>query len=148
VLDDFSSRPEAIPLALSRIKPCGDYHAATIDAVSSAINMLKRRQNDYRRAILLISEMRDYGSRSKLPDVVAEGEYISFTTQRGFENGLWRISNHIHDYYLLSFKPSSSATLSLHTQSVRAADNTPGTMGATCAHRAFERSRVLATACA
>ena len=72
VLDDFSSRPEAIPLALSRLKPCGDYHAATIDAVSSAINMLKRRQNDYRHAILLISEMRDYGSRSQLQDVVSE----------------------------------------------------------------------------
>ena len=72
VLDDFSSRPEAIPLALSRLKPCGDYHAVTIDAVSSAINMLNRRQNDYRHAILLISEMRDYGSRSRLPDIVAE----------------------------------------------------------------------------
>ncbi len=214
VLDDFSSRPDAIPLALSRLQPCGDYHAVTIDAVSSAINMLKRRKNDYRRAILLISEMRDYGSRSPLPDVVAElgvndiviysvafsptkedllryvhgdedqpqgatfapppaatspssgveakssppdpaplytehppilllppeiqliigalkantaselaslsgGEYINFTTQRGFEDGLQRISNHIHDYYLLSFRPSSSPTLSLHTLSVR-----------------------------
>jgi VWFA-related protein len=214
VLDDFSSRPEAIPLALSRLKPCGDYHAVTIDAVSSAINMLKRRQNDYRHAILLISEMRDYGSRSRLPDIVAElgvndiviysvafspaksqflrafhndddqpqgptftpppaaanppsgveaqssppdpaplytetppllllppeiqpfinalkantaselaslsgGEYINFTTQRGFEDGLQRISNNIHDYYLLSFRPSSSPTLSLHTLSVR-----------------------------
>ena len=219
VLDDFSSRPEAIPLALSRLKPCGDYHAATIDAVSSAINMLKRRQNDYRHAILLISEMRDYGSRSQLQDVVAElgvndiviysvafspakdeflrnlhndddppqgpifapppaaanppsgveaksspppdpeplytehppllllppeiqliinalkantaselaslsgGEYINFTTQRGFEDGLQRISNHIHDYYLLSFKPSSSPVLTLHTLSVRVADH-------------------------
>jgi VWFA-related protein len=218
VLDDFSSRPEAIPLALSRLKPCGDYHAVTIDAVSSAINMLKRRQNDYRRAILLISEMRDYGSRSRLQDVVAElgvndiviysvafsptkedllryvhgnedqpqgaafdpppaaanppsgveaksspapdpaplytetppllvlppeiqliinalkantaselaslsgGEYINFTTQRGFEDGLRRISNHIHDYYLLSFKPSSSPILTLHALSVRVAD--------------------------
>jgi VWFA-related protein len=215
VLDDFSRRPEAIPLALSRLKPCGDYHAVTIDAVSSAINMLKRRQNDYRHAILLVSEMRDYGSRSRLPDIVAElgvndiviysvafspaksqflrafhndddqpqdptftpppapakppsgveansspppdpaphytetppllllppeiqpfinaleantaselaslsgGEYINFTTQRGFEDGLQRISNHIHDYYLLSFKPSSSPTLSLHTLNVR-----------------------------
>jgi VWFA-related protein len=219
VLDDFSSRPEAIPLALSRLKPCGDYHAVTIDAVSSAINMLKRRQNDYRRAILLISEMRDYGSRSRLQDVVAElgvndiviysvafsptkedllryvhgnedqpqgaafdpppaaanppsgveaksspapdpaplytetppllvlppeiqliigalkantaselaslsgGEYVNFTTQKGFEDGLQRISNHIHDYYLLSFKPSSSPILTLHALSVRVADH-------------------------
>jgi len=215
VLDDFSSRPEAIPLALSRLKPCGDYHAVTIDAVSSAINMLQRRQNDYRRAILLIGEMRDYGSRSRLQDIVAElgvndiviysvafsptktellryvhgdedqppsdafapppvaakppsgveaksspppdpaplytetppllllppeiqfiinalkantaselaslsgGEYVNFTTQKGFEDGLQRISNHIHDYYLLSFKPSSSPVLTLHTLSVR-----------------------------
>jgi len=218
VLDNFSSRPEAIPLALSRLKPCGDYHAVTIDAVSSAINMLKRRQNDYRRAILLIGEMRDYGSRSQLQDVVAElgtndiviysvafspakddflrnlhndddqpegpifapppasadpppaavadaspppdaesvytehppilllppeiqliinalkantaselaalsgGEYINFTTQKGFEDGLQRISNHIHDYYLLSFKPSPTPHLTLHTLSVRVAD--------------------------
>jgi VWFA-related protein len=218
VLDDFSSRPEAIPLALSRLKPCGDYHAVTIDAVSSAINMLKHRQNDYRRAILLIGETRDYGSRSPLQDVVAElgvndiviysvafspakdeflrnlhnhddqpqgpifapppaapnpspateanaspppdpeplytehppllllppeiqliinalkantaselaslsgGEYINFTTQKGFEDGLQRISNHIHDYYLLSFKPSSTSLLTLHTLSVRVGD--------------------------
>jgi hypothetical protein len=218
VLDNFSGRPEAIPLALSRLQPCGDYHAVTIDAVSSAINMLKRRHNDYRRAILLISEMRDYGSRAHLHDVVAElgvndiviysvafspakaevlrnpynddppqgpifapppvapnppsgveakapplpvaeplctkhppllllppeiqlitnalkantaselaalsgGEYVNFTTQRGFEDGLQRISNHIHDYYLLSFKPSSSPNLNLHTLSVHVANH-------------------------
>jgi hypothetical protein len=218
VLDNFSSRPEAIPLALSRLKPCGDYHAVTIDAVSSAIKMLKHRQNDYRRAILLIGETRDYGSRSQLQDVVAElgvndiviysvafspakdeflrnlhndddqpqvpifappptapnpspateanaspptdpeplytehppllllppeiqliinalkantaselaslsgGEYVNFTTRKGFEDSLQRISNHIHDYYLLSFKPSSSPVLTLHTLSVRVAD--------------------------
>ena len=218
VLDDFSSRPEAVPLALSRLEPCGDYHAVTIDAVSSAINMLKRRQNDYRHAILLISEMRDYGSHARLQDVVAElgvndiviysvafspakndflrnlrgddqdlpestpfappppapkppssdaestsssaepepvytehppilllppeiqliinalkantaselaalsgGEYINFTTQKGFEDGLQRVSNHVHDYYLVSFKPSPSPNLNLHTLSVRVA---------------------------
>jgi VWFA-related protein len=211
VLDDFSTRPDAIPLALSRLKPCGDYHAATIDAVSYAINMLNRRHNDYRHAILLIGEMRDYGSHAKLQDVVAElgvndiviysvafaptknellrnlhgdnedepenspfvppptaskspsadpepvytehppilvlppeiqlvinalksntaselaslsgGEYINFTTQRGFEDGVQRVSNHLHDYYLLSFKPSPTAHLTLHTLRVRVADH-------------------------
>jgi len=219
VLDNFSTRPEAIPLALSRLKPCGDYHAATIDAVSYAINMLNRRHNDYRHAILLIGEMRDYGSHAKLQDVVAElgvndiviysvafspaknellrnmrgdnedqpenspfappppasksppaegsasssaepepvyvetppflvlppeiqliinalkantaselatlsgGEYIDFTTQRGFEDGLQRVSNHLRDYYLLSFKPSPTAHLALHTLRVRVADH-------------------------
>jgi VWFA-related protein len=222
VLDDFSTRSDAIPLALSRLKPCGDYHAATIDAVSYAINMLNRRHNDYRHAILLIGEMRDYGSHAKLQEVVAElgvndiviysvafsptknellrnlhgddegepenspfvppptasksppateaktsspaepepepvytehppilllppqiqlimnalkantaselaslsgGEYINFTTQRGFEDGLQRVSNHLHDYYLLSFKPSPTAHLTLHNLSVRVADH-------------------------
>jgi hypothetical protein len=50
------------------------------------------------------------------------GEYITFTTQKGFEDGLQRISDHIHDYYLLSFKPSSTSLLTLHTLSVRVAD--------------------------
>jgi VWFA-related protein len=218
VLDDFSPRSEAVSLALSNLGPCGDYHAVTIDAVSYAINMLKRRHNDYRRAILLISEIRDYGSRSHLQDVVAElgvndiviysvafspakneflrslhndddqpqgpvfapppasanpptaaeanaspladakplytenppflvlppeiqlminalkantaselaslsgGEYINFTTQKGFEDGLQRISNHLHDYYLLSFKPTPTPVLTVHILRVRLAD--------------------------
>ena len=33
------------------------------------------------------------------------GEYINFTTQKGFDNGLHQLSNHIHNYYLLSFAP-------------------------------------------
>ena len=217
VLDDFSTRSEAVSLALSKLGPCGDYHAVTIDAVSYAINMLKRRHNRYRHAILLISEMRDYGSRSRLRDVVAElgvndiviysmaftpaknefrrslhhndqpegpvfapppasanpppaaeenaspladakplytenppvlvlppeiqlminalkantaselaslsgGEYINFTTQKGFEDGLQRVSNHLHDYYLLSFKPTPTPVLSLHTLRVHVAN--------------------------
>ncbi len=213
VLDDFSSSPEAIPLALSKLAPCGDFHAASIDAVYYAINILRRRPDHYRRAILLISETRDHGSRSKLHEVVADlgvtdtviysvafspardeiieplrsddsnpqpptntpppspppppaeatsspppaggpvytehpplfvlppelqlmvsalrrnaaselaslsgGEYVNFTTQRGFEESLQRISNHIHDYYVLSFKPSSAALLGFHSLRVR-----------------------------
>jgi VWFA-related protein len=33
------------------------------------------------------------------------GEYINFTTQKGFDAGLHQLSNHIHNYYLLSFQP-------------------------------------------
>ncbi|MGD1090751.1 MAG: VWA domain-containing protein [Bryobacteraceae bacterium] len=72
VLGAFSSSSEAVRLALSRLKHCGDYGAASIDTVYYALNMLKRRQNHYRRAILLISETRDHGSRSQLHEVVAE----------------------------------------------------------------------------
>jgi hypothetical protein len=218
VLDDFSENPDAVPLALARIKDCGDFHAASIDAVYYATQMLRRRQSHYRRAILLIGETRDHGSRSKLQDVVAElgvadtviysvayspardevieglryeykppeaavsapvpspshppppaetnsspspmaepvytdhpplfaappelqlimsalrrnaaseiaslsgGEYVNFTTQKGFEASLQRISNQLHDYYVLSFKPTSAPTLSLHSLRVRVAD--------------------------
>jgi VWFA-related protein len=73
LLSYFSKRPEIVRSALSRLTSCGvDTQAITIDAVYYAIGMLKRRKNNYRRAILLVSENRDHGSRSKLQDVVAE----------------------------------------------------------------------------
>ena len=37
------------------------------------------------------------------------GEYINFTTQKGFDNGLHQLSNHIHNYYLISFQPHAEA---------------------------------------
>jgi VWFA-related protein len=37
------------------------------------------------------------------------GEYINFTTQKGFDEGLHQLSNHIHNYYLLSFQPHAEA---------------------------------------
>ncbi|MEO6806699.1 MAG: VWA domain-containing protein [Edaphobacter sp.] len=35
------------------------------------------------------------------------GEYINFTTQKGFDTGLQRLTNHVHNYYLLSFQPQA-----------------------------------------
>ncbi len=37
------------------------------------------------------------------------GEYINFTTQKGFDEGLHLLSNHVHNYYLLSFQPHAEA---------------------------------------
>jgi VWFA-related protein len=37
------------------------------------------------------------------------GEYINFTTQKGFDEGLHQLSNHVHNYYLLSFQPRAEA---------------------------------------
>ncbi|SNS25418.1 VWFA-related domain-containing protein [Granulicella rosea] len=42
------------------------------------------------------------------------GEYTNFTTQNGFDAGLHRLSNHIHNYYLLSFQPAASNTPGMH----------------------------------
>jgi len=35
------------------------------------------------------------------------GEYTNFTTRKGFDEGLLRLTNHVHNYYLLSFTPQS-----------------------------------------
>lgn len=54
------------------------------------------------------------------------GEYINFTTQKGFDNGLHQLSNRIHNYYLLSFQPQAAAGGSpvegLHSIRVRLPD--------------------------
>jgi VWFA-related protein len=54
------------------------------------------------------------------------GEYINFTTQKGFDNGLHQLSNRIHNYYLLSFQPQASSNGSpvdgLHSIRVRVPD--------------------------
>jgi VWFA-related protein len=208
VLSDFSRSTDAVTTGLAKLKDCHSGYAATIDTVYFAINMLKRRQDHYRKAILLIGETRDHGSRSKLSDVVAElgitdtviyfvafsplrdealhdmmhandaynvekpregpppdvekpppetvwpekhplfpwppellmianalrknaasemaalsgGEYANFTTQRGFDAELQRISNEIHNYYLLSFKAPTEQAWGLHSLKVRVAD--------------------------
>jgi VWFA-related protein len=54
------------------------------------------------------------------------GEYINFTTQKGFDQGLHQLSNHIHNYYLLSFQPHADASGSpspgMHSIRVRIPD--------------------------
>jgi VWFA-related protein len=54
------------------------------------------------------------------------GEYINFTTQKGFDNGLGQLSNHIHNYYLLSFQPhgpnGATPASGMHALSVKIPD--------------------------
>jgi len=35
------------------------------------------------------------------------GEYANFTTRHGFDEGLLHLTNHVHNYYLLSFTPKT-----------------------------------------
>ena len=72
LLGDFAKSSGAMRAAFAKLKSCGDYHAASIDAVDYAIHRLQTRPTHYRRAILLIGEIRDHGSRAKLSEVVAE----------------------------------------------------------------------------
>ena len=72
VLGGFSGSADASRVALSKLKPCGDYTAATVDAVEYAVGMLRTRPPLYRRAILLVGEMRDHGSNARLEGAVAD----------------------------------------------------------------------------
>ncbi len=56
------------------------------------------------------------------------GEYINFTTQKGFDKSLGTLSNHIHNYYQLSFQPQPASDTpnvlpsGLHTITVKIPD--------------------------
>ena len=65
-------------------------------------------------------------AKKNAPRTLAElsgGEYVNFTTQKGFDNGLHQLGNRIHNYYLLSFTPQAAAngepTPGLHSIRVR-----------------------------
>ena len=49
----------------------GDGGAATMDAVKYSVHMLEEQPKERRRVLLLISETRDHGSKTKLKDAVA-----------------------------------------------------------------------------
>ena len=72
VLGGFSGSADASRVALSKLKACGDYTAATVDAVEYAVGMLRTRPAQYRRAILLVGETRDHGSTAHLEQAVAD----------------------------------------------------------------------------
>jgi VWFA-related protein len=184
LLGDFTSDPDKIRSAASAIKPCEGGGAATLDAVEYATQLLEDRENHYRRAILLISETRDHGSRATEKEVIAElgrtntvvntvayspardqflndlkpngygsthimdltpllfmainamrdnasselatlsgGEYLNFTTRKGFDQALGHLANQLHNFYLLSFQPQGEPAIGYHTIHVSVPDH-------------------------
>ncbi len=63
--------------------------------------------------------------RKNVPHTLASlsgGEYTNFTTQNGFDAGLHRLSNHVHNYYLLSFQPPTGNAPGMHKLEVKIPD--------------------------
>ena len=67
--------------------------------------------------------------KRNIPSTLASlsgGEYINFGTQNGFDRGVHRLANHIHNYYLLSFQPTGKdgepVTPGLHRITVKIPD--------------------------
>ena len=59
--------------------------------------------------------------RDNVPKTVARlsgGDYDNFGSKKGFEDGVERLSNRIHNYYLLSFTVPGNATEGLHELTV------------------------------
>lgn len=68
VVQPFTSDAQQITNAFRRIEPEGGKTARMLDAVSAATAMFNDRPNDERRAIFIISESGDRGSKTKLND--------------------------------------------------------------------------------
>ena len=71
--------------------------------------------------------------KQNVPKTVARlsgGEYDNFGTKRGFEDGVGRLTNRIHNYYLLSFTVPGTATGGLHELKVTVPDYPEATIRA------------------
>jgi VWFA-related protein len=64
LMQDFTADPEKITEAVKKIQP-GSSSSHMIDAVEEADHMLRKRPQNRRRVILLISENRDLGSEAR-----------------------------------------------------------------------------------
>jgi VWFA-related protein len=89
----------------------------------------------------------------KTLSALSGGEYMNFTTQKDFDNGLHQISNRIHNYYLLSFQPQAGtngvlqmdyivfACVCLIIQMLRSAPERVISVGRSIEQLMFHRSR-------
>jgi VWFA-related protein len=69
VLLPFTANVDTAARVLSDLQP-GDHDAAILDALSYSVYLLRSAPVGYRRAILLLSETVDHGSKSQLKDVL------------------------------------------------------------------------------
>jgi VWFA-related protein len=71
LIRDFTHSSEQVNEALRHLEP-GNGGAAILDTVSYAVDLLETQPKEYRRALLLISEQRDHGSRHTKPAQLIE----------------------------------------------------------------------------
>lgn len=69
LLHGFTSNLDYIAHSLDILDP-GDQHAAVLDAIVYAVNLLRQQPTTYRRAILLLSQTSDNGSHTSLVDAL------------------------------------------------------------------------------
>jgi len=69
LLHGFTSNLDFVTHSLDILDP-GDKQAAVFDAITAAVNQLRQQPTTYRRAILLLSQTTDDGSRTALVDAL------------------------------------------------------------------------------
>lgn len=105
LVQDFTPNLDAAEDALRHLTP-GDPGAAILDSLAFSVDLLRKQPPDYRRAILLVSETRDFGSHI------------------GIEDALRAVSDTNTAIYTLSFSSTRSAMKS--ESSKFSQPNTPG----------------------
>jgi VWFA-related protein len=70
LIRNFTKDASLVDDDLANLQP-GDGGASILDAIDYSINLLKKESDGRLRALLLISETRDHGSRGKIEDTVA-----------------------------------------------------------------------------
>ena len=71
---DFTSKPEDLGSCLKKLLPHGD-GVMMHDAISKAVDMLvERKDRARRRVVIVVSESRDHGSKTKLADLVTRAQ--------------------------------------------------------------------------
>jgi VWFA-related protein len=70
---------------------------------------------------MAINAMRDNAS-SELA-TLSGGEYLNFTTRKGFDQALGHLANQLHNFYLLSFQPQGNPAVGYHAIHVSVLDH-------------------------
>ena len=74
VWQEFTSKPEVIGSCLKKLEPQGDA-VHLHDAVAKAVDMLvERKDRARRRVVIVVSESKDHGSRTKLADLITRAQ--------------------------------------------------------------------------
>jgi len=74
VRTDFTPDSDLISAAFQRTRSRSIHTARLIDAVAEGVKMLDTRSPNNRRVMLILSESRDRGSKSKLSDVIEQAQ--------------------------------------------------------------------------
>ena len=116
-----SIKPEKVVAELGRTNTVVD-SVAFSPGKTEVLNDLKYGGGSGPIGLLVMAVNSLKKNASKELAALSGGEYINFTTGKGFDEGLAQLSNHIHNYYLLSFQSPADATPGMHSLRVKIPD--------------------------